>query len=502
MSGFYNKRFFITSLVLIIISISGCGQATTPSNDPPVDLTPTKSPVTEVAAGTVIPDPVSVFTPDMETYLPNPGVGWQNDHAHEEIFPFFPETIYYPVRHQIAWDVLNPAKGVYDWSALDAEYNRAIQEGKQFSFRVYTMTYSEYGDRIPDWVEAEGVLFTELGDPDYTSCVYQQEWGTFVNTMLERYDGDPNVAFIDISGYGDFNEWPWLDHQTAWDDEWAEAYESGEAGPATLKELDAQARRRLADMFIGGSFEEHLCRDASGQIVQTSYSYKGAQSTQLIMPYAGIRQSIQYVFMQRSDVGFRYDCLGRPGTLDYMPSMIGERWMYAPVVFELCSDTLDLQDMKALLEQTHGSVVHNNDFQDLPSLQDIILPIGYRFHLESAGVEPSNIPGDVFLMMTWKNIGSAPNYPRMGQEFELHVYIVDENDNVIVDEIAADKTSLWMPDVPQTFHVILEMPETADPGHYNIKVSLVEKRTGRPIYLAMGEDDQNGRYFATSFEYR
>lgn len=501
MKTMLRKKNHFVGFALIVICFSVCFSSCSSTSVGAGAVVPTQTP--NFASEVVIPEPVTTFTPDLQTYLPNPGIGWQNDHSHEEIFPYFPETIYYPVRSDVAWKKLNPAKGVYDWSALDEKLNLAVQEKKQFSFRVYTMIYREYGHMVPDWVVAEGATFTPVGDPDYSNCTYQQDWGVFVNALLERYDGNPNIAFIDISGYGDFNEWSWLNHQTAWDKVWEEAYDSDSAGPASMTELDAQARRRMADMFIGGSFEGHQCRDASGQLFQTNYSYKGAAHTQLVMPFAGVRQSIQYVFLQRPDVGFRYDCLGRPGSLDAIPDLVGDRWKSAPVVFELCGEeTDDLQEMQALLQAAHGSVVHNNAFSDLPSLQSIIVTAGYRYYLESANIEPADTAGSIFLTSTWRNIGNAPNYPKMGQDFELHVYLLDEKDNILADDIVSSDISTWLPDTPQTLVKLVELPSNSPPGIYLLKVSIVDKRTGKPIYLAFGNADEQGKYFVASFEYK
>src|SRR5947209_15314643 len=122
---------------------------------------------------------------------------------------------------------------------------------------------------------SRGTKIISGGNPDFSNCTYQEEWGRFVDALGRKYDGDSNVAFIDISGYGAYNEWPYVNSQT------------------DLKEtsLDYMARKRLVDMFMGGSSNAQKCRDSNGNIRTVSYSYRGIQKTQLIMPYAGIVQS-------------------------------------------------------------------------------------------------------------------------------------------------------------------------------------------------------------------
>ena len=191
------------------------------------------------------------------------------------------------------------------------------------------------GHQVPQWVLDKGAVIAN-GEPVYSNCVYQEEWGKFVNQLIKRYDGNPNIAFVDISGYGDFNEWSWRDNQTEWDEVWADAYASGKASPTTMSNVDAYARRALADMFIGGSISNHQCVDASNKVQTKSYSYGGFKNTQLVMPYAGIIQSSQYVFTRSKNVGFRYDCLGRDSsttivTADRFLTELNQIWPNAPV---------------------------------------------------------------------------------------------------------------------------------------------------------------------------
>ena len=248
------------------------------------------------SVATIAVDEIIVHPTYYDGYLYNPGMGWQTVNSERVNFP---ESVVYANRDMITWKILNPAEGVYNWAPLSEGIAQAATIGKQFSFRVFTISGESYGpEEVPDWVLQKGALIRLDGEPDYSNCVYQQEWGKFVTELLAKYDGNPSIAYIDISGYGNFNEWSWQD-QTEWDTVWDENYRNGTASSITLQTLDGQARRRLADIFIGGSFSSHQCRDASGNILQTSYAYIGAQKTQLIMPYAGIPLSTLFVFLMR-----------------------------------------------------------------------------------------------------------------------------------------------------------------------------------------------------------
>ncbi|HEX6976728.1 MAG TPA: DUF4832 domain-containing protein, partial [Patescibacteria group bacterium] len=422
-------------------------------------------------------------------YLSNPGIGWQE--AHTLSNPLLPETVSYR-RSTYGWAAQNPGDGNFDWSAVDNDLGAAVASGKQFSFRIYTMKGPGFGGaQIPQWVFDKGATLKD-SSPDYSNCVYQEEWGKFVNAMKAKYDGNTNISFIDISGYGNFNEWSWTDGQTVFDGDFS--------NPGSL---DGQARKRLADMFIGGSGSIQ-CRDKNGQIQTVSYSYPGFSRTQLVMPYAGVRQSNEYVNARRADVGLRNDCLGRAGNYEDVTSKVGNViqrvWPVAPVVFEYCGSASTnpelLSQADLLLRWAHGSLTHDNFSanRDLGGLTNILRNAGYRYYVKNASFPSGVVQGGNFTVdTTWTNSGYAPNYPRMGQTFSVHYYLVDANGNAAVDQVAQTNTASWIPG-DHVVNPTLNIPGDLATGTYTLKVAVIEARTGRAINLALAGRDAPGRY--------
>jgi Domain of unknown function (DUF4832) len=463
-------------------------------SDQGVPISKTYSVPSTLESAEVIVNPVR-----FDGFLLNPGMGWQRDNSSTS--GYFPESVAYADRQKIPWKILNPAENVYDWSALDFGLTQAVMRGEQFSFRVFTMSGESYGGHeVPDWVLQAGAVILENGEPDYSNCVYQQEWGKFVNALLERYDGNPSIAYIDISGYGNFNEWSWQD-QTEWDTSWDENYQNGTADSKTLETLDGQARRRLVDMFIGGSYSAHRCRLQNGQIQTVSYEYGGARKSQLIMPYAGITQSTQYVLLRRKDVGFRYDCLGRRVDLPVGVSLL---WRTAPVIYEFCSpDEFDVNIAKTTIDASHPVLIHNNDFrQSRNALNELVWPIGYRFFLKEARFESVVRSGDEFILdMTWQNLGTSVPYKKMGQQLSLHSYLVNRATNQVAYENRADvDPTLWFPGDSSTvfvdYHVNVSfvIPASLSAGDYVLDIALIDDRTSLPIRLAMDGQGETGRF--------
>ena len=444
------------------------------------------------------------FYPTANTaYMANPGMGWQFGDGNET--ELLPESIAYAKRSDVSWHVLNPSPGVYDWTILDTYLQEAIAQQKQLSFRVYTMRGEEWGGhQVPQWVLNNGAVILSDGSPDYSNCTYQHEWTRFANALRLRYDGVDDIAFIDISGYGDFNEWSWNDNQTEWEDD-----------PYNPVTLDGKARNRLASAFIGGADSQHRCRDKNGNTQTVSYSYTGFQQTQLVMPYAGIRQMSAVVTARRPDVGIRYDCLGRIGSgtssTDGLMAKIGQQieatWRNAPIVYEFCGgvtgESQYMTEADRLLRASHGAVVHDTlrDPRDANRVNTLMMNVGYRYQLDYARYYTTVASGDNFTVeMQWRNIGYAPSYPRMGQNFEIHVYLVNAQGNTVVNALIDSQIHTWMPAHPlpgtaptNTVYDVFTMP-SLPAGDYSFRVAIVESRTSRPINLAISGRDAAGRY--------
>lgn len=440
---------------------------------------------------------VTVYPQVNEDYFTNPGIGWQRMEYNNP--PLLEETVTYPTREDISWQSLNPGSGQYDWSALDTKLQHAINNGQLFSFRIYTMQGESYGGHhVPQWVLNIDNSIIQGGSPNYSNCAYQTYWGMFVNQLRLRYDGNPNIAFIDISGYGNFNEWSWTDDQTFWEDDYM--------NPVSL---DGQARSRLADMFIGGSNNNHSCVDSNGSQQSTSYNYLGFQSTQLVMPFAGIQQSTRYVAERRSDVGIRYDCLGRDATLDRIDDVIENTWRTAPIVFEFCSNLSTaasvMNTAENLLNLSHGVLIHENleEPRDELPVERLLTNVGYRYQLTQAVYDSNVEAGETAsLSMAWQNVGTSPAYTSMGYDFALHIYLLDSNGNTVLDHVSNATVSSWMPshslpDYDAPSYLLgeqLSIPDSVADGDYELRVAIINTVNNQPINLAIEGADTNGRY--------
>ena len=103
------------------------------------------------------------------------------------------------------WFELNPAPGVYRWDMVEDWVERAVSGGKPVGLGVNTYDgVLDGGDRTPRWVYRrfpsaqltcpDGWTFPKFWDEDW-----QRAFEDFIAAFAARYDGDPRIAWVEIS---------------------------------------------------------------------------------------------------------------------------------------------------------------------------------------------------------------------------------------------------------------------------------------------------------------
>ena len=172
-------------------------------------------------------DAATVRPADDGRALVNPGMGWTM-HYYSNIPTAYGSTIepgddmaWFPgcstCYLRLPWAMIEPEEGKFNWAALDTPAQRWKARGGQIAFR-FTCSESWFEYATPRWVEAagaKGVRWTwakgveadgKLWDPDFADPVFLKKLENFVRKLAERYDGRPEVAFVDIGSYGLWGE--------------------------------------------------------------------------------------------------------------------------------------------------------------------------------------------------------------------------------------------------------------------------------------------------------
>jgi hypothetical protein len=174
---------------------------------------------------------VTVHPVDTGDALENPGMGWVFHHYDNSIAKYGPPlgpdyagegwpglTVAYL---RLAWSYLEPEPGVFDWTLVDTVAQRYIQAGRKVAFR-FTCFESSIPYATPKWLQDAGVkgrwfhhitrvmddphLPGSCWEPDYDDPLFLKHLDLFLAAAAARYDGNPNVAFVDIGTIGIWGE--------------------------------------------------------------------------------------------------------------------------------------------------------------------------------------------------------------------------------------------------------------------------------------------------------
>lgn len=109
---------------------------------------------------------------------------------------------------RVSWSTLEPADGTFNWSKIDAVVATARTHNKKVSISI------QAGIHTPSWVYAEGArTFQFVWDRSWAlplcsvatiplpwDPVFQRKWGEFISALGARYDPNPIVSFVKLTG--------------------------------------------------------------------------------------------------------------------------------------------------------------------------------------------------------------------------------------------------------------------------------------------------------------
>jgi hypothetical protein len=159
-----------------------------------------------------------VTLPISNAMFHTPGQGWvlYGDPKNQT-----PLTLSYAVAgyDRYNWSDIEPKEGLYNWSLIDKDMNAWKAVGKLFAFGVMNANSSTPSNPYvtPKWVFNDGAHFiksstydTILGlngiqyVPVWNDPIFLRKVQDFAYALAHRYDGNPNIAYIDDRSYGNW----------------------------------------------------------------------------------------------------------------------------------------------------------------------------------------------------------------------------------------------------------------------------------------------------------
>jgi hypothetical protein len=454
------------------------------------------------AAGLRAQEKTVVVRPqDTGEALANPGMGWVLHHYDNVAFNYggklepsdtvddFPgvTTVYL----RIAWSYIEPEEGRFVWSALDTPAQRWLDKGKQIALRIScSESFMRYA--TPEWVEKAGARGYNFNprtgvdpngpywEPDYDDPIFLEKLDHFLAALAERYDGNPEVAFVDVGSMGVWGE--------------------GHTFASTRKPYSVETIKRHIDLHT-----KHFKKTLLVANDDFALHDRG-------------RATIEYAAKQ--GLGLRDDSiLVQGGDKAYFNADFAQLfWQHVPVILESehygpSRDRGNWKDGSQYLEAVeryHASYasIHWWPHEFLAENRDLVrkinLRLGYRLQLVEASW-PSEIPVDgVFrFTTTWQNAGVAPCLPGGHPALTIKdakggivgVFVDESLDMMTLRVAEPDKAP------PESHKVESSLPLATDertrlmkPGQYDVYIS-VGTPTGTPrIALPLPADDGHHRY--------
>jgi hypothetical protein len=420
---------------------------------------------------------------EVDTLFANPGQGWMSQERRPTGKPRFPCSVVY-IRFD--WAEIEPEEGHFNWKFIDDVIAAWKPYGAAVSMRVMTANAHSGGYySSPKWLFYRGCKGFEYlvgGDdqatggeripriePDYADPLYLAKHGAFLAAFGVRYDGNPDVAFLDIGSYGIWGEW----HTT---------HPAPVAVRQQIVDLYLQAFRRTPLVFMSDDVE--------------------------VMGYA-----------LAHGTGFRRDGVGSPwhaqnwiGSARYAGVRgMADTWKHAPVVFEwfgdygyLKSKSWSFEDAGQFMLTNHVTLINDNVGRVPPEamlqLQDLARRAGYRFVLREIVHEASVKHGTGLpITMKWANVGVGKLY----YPYELRLSLRNTGGQIVATTTVSNRQANpgdWLPG-EQEIATVLHVPSGLRPGSYGLSVALMDPANQRqPLNLAMDAPSEAGWYHVSTVQ--
>ena len=431
---------------------------------------------------------------DTGAALVNPGMGWVF-HYYDNFPPNYGSRLEpsdtlddFPglavIYLRIPWSYIEPEEGKFNWSVLDTPAQRWVAKGKKIALRISCCeSWMRYA--TPEWVQKAGARghnfrpgqgVSEDGpfwEPDYDDPVFLEKLDNFLAALAARYDGNPEVAFVDVGSFGVWGE--------------------GHTWASTQLPYTAETIRRHIDLHL-----KHFRRTLLAANDDLAMQGRGEE----VLDYARERG-----LTLRDD-----SILVQGGENAYFSAGLAQKfWRDRPVILESehyggsrdRGNWGDGAKYLQALEEYHASYVsiHWWPREFLEEQQTLIermnQRLGYRLQLlEAWWTTPVFKDGRLKVGWVWRNAGVAPCY--LGGYPALT--LKDDRGGIVSVFVDASLNVRDLPvgppgeAEPRSHEAEFVLPFQLRAGEYDVFVS-VGTQTGTPVIaLPLPEEDGQRRY--------
>lgn len=380
------------------------------------------------------------------TLCTNPLIGWVTDAR--DIYIKQPHSLVYA---SFSWRDIESAKGKYDFSKFEEDYNFSYWKSKNVKIiiRLYLDYPQDQSHRdIPDWLfdemKGKGVAYSNaygMGfSPDYNDPLLLYYHDKLIEAIAARYDDDPAIAFVEIGSLGHWGEW-----HTGTNNDAQIPFASQEVCEAVSKQYVQYFKNKILMMRrpteVAADNKMGLFNDSFGDAYQTEDYFIN--------------------WFNKGYVDLQTGVLNPP---------MQDFWMYAPSGGEVanhpgeqCFTNANIEQTLRQLKMSHTSWLgpsgpfYSTDDEIKRNLEVVQDQMGYKFYISRASIDNNEmLDGTRTLTIVMNNKGNAPFY----YGWPLKLYIEDFNNSVKYVETSDFDIRKLMPDsnaeiqfiIPKEFH--------------------------------------------------
>ena len=415
-------------------------------------------------------DEVTVTFNDTTEVLLNPGKGFVHYGADYNTQTKYQREYFTTGYHRFRWSDLEPQEGEYDFTKIDTWMNDYVRWGKKFAFGVMCVDTSYSGKYVtPEYIFEKTSSFYITKDkqqyiPDWEDEVFLDALNKFVAALGERYNGNENIAFVDILSFGNYGEQHLF------------GIEVDESNYATKKLISADF---LKERYIRPYMEAF-------------------PDTMLVNPWGVEDYDQMYIELFESGVTVRRDGICKyTNGLDVLASAYGK----LPVIFEFAGNYKD--DIKNGTEDKFNKMLEeaiqiakpsyieldNDWYEKNPEyLKDLANRMGYYFRLKKAQYTKNiNKNKQTKISLTFKNDGVAPIY----ENCEVYVGLLGSDGEVVKQYLTEINPKTFMPGELNKQEINIKF-DNIESGTYTLAVGFMLKGEKNPS-IKLGSEGNNGK---------
>jgi hypothetical protein len=404
----------------------------------------------------------------------------------------------------IPWTVLEPSEEKYDWKPLDDLLSLCQKSNKSLIVRVSTcgLEASEANSDTPEWLYAAGVKSIMYKDKDgkehkmpiFWDETYLARWSNFVTALGARYDKNPTIHSVGITGGGMLGGTQVVPDFLHDKDNYA-ALEN------ELIKNHGMSQRQLVThwKYVADLFPKAFPNTSLNFAINPPTPNRAGQDTlDEISDYLVFRYG-QRVYLTRQNVSD-----GKHGFDEYRIILKFKNDTYTG--YELTSD-VDASDWKGLAKNALDDGV---SFVEIPkqylkddapqvkeSLDRLQAHLGYQLIVQTAQINHTLKSGEpITASLAFINTGSAaPKTSRreldkdVPASYQIGFEVKDKSGQPLMISVQTPKTptTRWVGNKPIVWEDEYRLADLK-PGEYLVDLCVIDKQTKRKLQILDGTE--------------